>query len=454
VKYSFGPRLLEDAKSSEQRTTVLPILSAALEAVDPYAAVSRALAREGDKLLIDGRTYDLTSIPRVIAVGAGKAAGPMSQAVEDILGDRLADGAINVKRGHAAATRVIQVCQAGHPIPDQAGLEGTLAIVRLLQAAGPDDLVLCLISGGGSALLQFPSDGISLEDIQRLTGGMLRAGATINELNAVRKHLSQVSGGGLARLAQPSPVVTLLLSDVVGNPFDVVASGPTVPDTTTFEDARLVLERFGLWDAVSESIRARLEAGCRGELAETPKPDDPLFESVHNVLVASNRLAAEAAMRQAQRSGFHSLLLSTYVEGEAREVAKVCAALAHEVHASGQPLRRPCCLIMGGETTVTVRGQGRGGRNQELALSAAQRIAGLPDVLVVALATDGNDGPTDAAGAMTDGSTIERAGRIGLDPYAALADNDAYVFFERLGDLLLTGPTNTNVNDLIFVFAF
>jgi glycerate 2-kinase len=456
MRYQFGQRLLQGRPSDlrAQREQVLPVLSAALEAVDPYGAVERDLPREDEQLLVGERRYDLTGLRRLFVVGAGKAGAPMVRAVEAVLGDRISAGLVNVKRGHVEPTRIVQLQEAGHPIPDEAGVEGTRRIVELAQAAGPDDLVICLISGGGSALLQLPSEGISLADTQQLTQALLRAGATINELNTVRKHLSQVTGGGLARLAQPARVLSLILSDVVGNPLDVIASGPTVPDSSTFAEAIAILERYAVWADLPDSIRERLEAGRRGQLAETPKPGDPLFQNVHNVVVASNERAAQAALRVAQAQGFRALLLSTYVEGEAREIGKVFAALAREVSASGQPLPRPCCLVAGGETTVTVRGQGSGGRNQELALGAALKLAGLPDVLVVALATDGNDGPTDAAGAVADGTTLERAKALGLDPHAALAENDTYRFFDRLGDLLLTGPTNTNVNDLVFVFAF
>jgi hydroxypyruvate reductase len=454
---SFGPRLLEHDR--ERRERVLPILSAALDAVDPYTAVRRALERDGETLRVAGRSYDLRRIGRVLVVGAGKAGAPMARSVEEVLGDRLSAGAVNVKRGHAEPTRRVRLREAGHPIPDADGVAGTGAIVELLGTTGPEDLVVCLISGGGSALPQLPAEGISLEDTQRLTDALLRAGATINELNAVRKHLSRVTGGQLARLAQPAAVVALLLSDVVGNPLDVIASGPTVPDSSTFADAWAILERFDLTgrgraSPVPVSVLARLEAGRRGELPETPKADDPLFAAVQNVVVASNELAALAAVAQAERAGFAAQLLTTYVEGEAREVGKVVAALGREVAAAGRPLPPPCCLVLGGETTVTVRGQGKGGRNQELALAAALKIDGLADVLVVALATDGNDGPTDAAGAVVDGATLARARALGLDPHAALAENDAYGFFDRLGDLLMTGPTNTNVNDLTFVFGF
>jgi hydroxypyruvate reductase len=452
MRYSFGPRLLE--RASQQRARVLPVLSAALEAVDPYAAARRALRLTDQRLEVGDARIDLTQVGRVVVVGAGKAGAPMARAVEDVLGERLSAGTVNVKRGHAEPTRLVRLTEAGHPIPDQAGVEGTARLVELVEAAGPDDLVLCVISGGGSALLQLPAEGISLDDTQQVTDLLLRAGATINELNTVRKHLSRVTGGGLARLAQPARVISLILSDVVGNPLDVIASGPTVPDSSSFADAVAILQRFGVWERAPASVRVRLEAGLSGAVADTPKPNDPAFERVTNVVVASNDLAAAGAIETARQQGFEAMLLTTYVEGEAREVGRVVAALAREVAASGRPLQRPCCLVLGGETTVTVRGQGRGGRNQELALAAALPIAGLADLIVVSLATDGNDGPTDAAGALVDGTTLERARALGLDPHRALADNDSYAFFEQLGDLLLTGPTNTNVNDLVFVFAF
>jgi hydroxypyruvate reductase len=325
-------------------------------------------------------------------------------------------------------------------------------MVDLLRTAGARDLVITVISGGGSALVDLPAENIDLAQLRELTDGLLRSGATINEMNAVRKHLSLVKGGGLARIASPARVVSLILSDVVGNPLDVIASGPTVPDTTTFRDAWRVLERYGLADSVPRPIANRLRAGMRGEVPETPKEGDPIFDRVQNVVVASNDLAAEAATARARELGFNSLLLSTFVEGEAREVGKLFAAIARELAAFGRPCPRPACIVAGGETTVTVRGGGKGGRNQELALSAAIKIAGVDDVMIVAAATDGSDGPTDAAGAIADGSTVARATDAGLDPADYLARNDSYSFFERLGDLIKTGPTNTNVNDLTFVY--
>jgi hydroxypyruvate reductase len=339
-------------------------------------------------------------------------------------------------------------------MPDVAGVQGAERLAALLREAGADDLVICLISGGGSALLTLPQPGITLEDLRALTDALLRCGATINEINALRKHLQQLQGGGIAQLAAPATVISLILSDVVGDPLDVIASGPTSPDTTTFADAWAVLETYGLVEAVPRSIVERLRAGLAGQVPETPKPGEALFERVQNVIIGSNALAAQAAVGRARELGFAALVLSTYVEGEAREVARVAAALAKDLARHGRPLRPPACLVLGGETTVTLRGSGRGGRNQELALAAAIALDGWPDVLIATLATDGNDGPTDAAGAIATGETSAQGRALGLEARAYLANNDSYTYFDRLGGLIRTGPTNTNVNDLLFVLAY
>jgi len=452
--FSFGERLLADPSTRDRRTVVTRVMQAALAAVEPGEAVRRALRRDGDRLTVGAKTYDLAAYERIVVVGAGKASAPMAAAVEDVLGKKVADGLVVVKHGHTHPTRTVSLREASHPIPDESCVNGTAELLALLEATGPRDLVVVVLSGGGSALMLLPAEGISLADMQQTTDLLLRAGATINELNTVRKHLERAKGGGLARLAAPSDVLALALSDVVGNPLDVIASGPTVPDTSTFADTCAIVERFGIWDRLPQSVADRLREGREGRIADTPKPGDPLFERVQTVIVASNELAAEAGVQQAEREGLSALLLSTYVEGEAREVAKVVAALAREEAASNRPLPRPACLILGGETTVQVRGSGLGGRNQELALAASLKIAGLNDVIVAALATDGNDGPNDATGALVDGSTVARARAAGLDPNAYLSNNDAYHFFDALGDLLITGPTNTNVNDLLFVFAW
>ena len=436
---------------------------AALAAVEPAATVHRHVRRQGDVLIVADRRYDLRDYGRIFAVGGGKAAVPMAIAVASILGDRLTASAIVTKYGHVRSlqpptsnfqlptsnfqfpTSNLQIIEAGHPVPNENSIRGAQAVADLARQATERDLVICLISGGGSALWTLPVPGLSLADLQALTGALLRSGATINEINTVRKHCSRIKGGHLARLVAPATLVTLILSDVVGDPLDVIASGPTVPDSTTVADAQAVLERYGI----------RPLGG--GVFQETPKPGDPAFERVQHVIVGSNRLAALAAAEQARQLGFHALLLSTYIEGEAREVARVAAALAKGVRAHGDPLPPPACLVWGGETTVTVRGHGTGGRNQELALAAALALDGWPGVLVMALATDGTDGPTAAAGAIVTGETVARARALGLDPRAALEANDSYSLFDALGDrpsgLIRTGPTGTNVNDLLLVLV-
>jgi hydroxypyruvate reductase len=430
------------------------IMRAALRAVDPAEAVRNALRLDGETLHLGGRRYDLRRYRRVLVAGAGKAGAPMARAVEEVLGDRVTAGLVNVKYGYTGPTRTVRLREAGHPLPDASSLEGTREIVDLLRGAGEDDLVLGLISGGGSALMMLPEAPIGLEDYQRLTEALLRSGATINQINTVRKHIEQVKGGRLAQVAAPAEVATLILSDVVGDPLDFIASGPTVPDTTTFDDALDVLRRFDLLERVPAPVVDWLERGRRGEVPETPKPGDPLFERVSTVVVGSLDVAAAAARAEAEAAGFGTLLLTTFLEGEARDAGLLAGALAKELVRRRRPLPPPACLILGGETTVTVRGGGKGGRNQEIALSAALAIAGLERTLVAALATDGSDGPTDAAGGIVDGRTLERAGGLGLDARAALADNSSYDFLQRVGDLLVTGPTNTNVNDLLFVFSF
>lgn len=452
---AFDAALYErEGEMGVRRRQIVSILEKALEAVDPATAVKRHLEREGDMLRIGDLEYDLDTFSDIYVVGAGKAGAPMAQAVEEILGERITAGCMNVKYEYALPTQRIALTEAAHPIPDQQGVEGARRIAELLDEAGPDDLVLCLISGGGSALMTLPVEGVSLEDMKALTDALLRAGAIINEINAIRKHVDRLKGGKLARLASPARMVSLILSDVVGDPLDVIASGPTVPDTSTFSEAYHILERYDLLDTAPASIVDHVRRGKQGEIAETPKPGDAIFSTSQNVVVGSNEIAARAAVREALDLGFNTLLLSTFVEGEAREVGKVFVALAKEVRNSGEPVPCPGCIVAGGETTVTLRGDGKGGRNQEMALSAAIGLEGMEDVAIVCLATDGTDGPTDASGALVDGDTLQRARERGLDAWSYLENNDSYNFFDPLDDLLMTGPTNTNVNDLTFVFVW
>ncbi len=462
------------------RNDVLTVLDAGIRAVDPHEAMLANLALQDDVLRIGPQTYPLDNIDRIVVVGGGKACTPMAAAVYEVLGDRLAAGSVNVKYGHTAAggawrlrygrggepapaprpapTGPIRLVEAGHPVPDAAGLAGSEQIATLLGDLTERDLAIVLISGGGSALLPLPAPSISLADYRQLTDLLLRSGADITEINTVRKHCSGLQGGQLARLAAPAQVATLILSDVVGTPLDAIASGPTVPDRSTFRDAWDILARYGIADEVPESVRGHLARGAAGDLPDTPKAGDPIFGRVNNVIIGDNAIAGRAAVAEAQRLGFHATLLTTFVQGEAREVGRAVAGLAQGIATGQSDLRPPVCLVLGGETTVTIRGGGMGGRNQELALSAAIALAGhaLPEgcqVIVGSLGTDGTDGPTSAAGGIATPDTLRRAAAAGIDARTALAGNDSYHFLGALGDLLITGPTQTNVNDLIFVFV-
>jgi hydroxypyruvate reductase len=430
------------------RRSARRILDAAIAAGDAGRLTRRALHREGPRLRVGDRALDLGRIRRVVVVGAGKASGTMAEAAEAVLDGVPVEGLVAVKeRGDPERGR-IRVVEAGHPIPDARGEAAGEEILWLVRGAGPDDLVLCLISGGGSALTPAPVPGVSLADKQAVTRLLLECGATINELNAVRKHLSRLKGGQLARAAHPAPIVALLLSDVIGDPLDVIASGPTAPDPTTYADALAILDRFGLRDRVPPPVRAHLEAGARGEAEDTPKPGDPVLAGVTNVVIGNNAIVVDAAVEEARRLGLAPCVLTRSLQGEAREVAREFGARLDGIARTGSPVARPACLIAGGETTVTVRGRGKGGRCQEFALAAAPELAAMRDVVVLAAGTDGSDGPTEAAGAVADPTTLERARAAGLDARAALADNDSNAFFARLGDLVVTGPTGSNLMDL------
>ena len=429
------------------------IIQAALQAVEPGAAVQRYMQRNRNLLTIAGQVYNLETYCHVYLTGAGKAAMPMAYAAAEILGPYFTSGFLVTKTGHAeagAGSRFsgLILAEASHPIPDQRGILATQKILSLAKRARQGDLLLCLISGGGSALLTAPR--VPLADLQRLTAQLLACGANIHEINALRKHLDAVKGGGLAMAAFPAQLITLILSDVVGDQLDVIASGPTVPDPSTFQDAWNVLQKYAIQPP--ESIRRYLQKGLSGQIPETPKPGDIRLDNVQNVIIANNRLAMEAAREQAQCEGYHVYLLPAPLQGEAAQVGREMAQLARQVAEGAGPVQPPACLIAGGETTVTLRGHGLGGRNQELALAAVNDLAGLKGVTLAALATDGGDGPTDAAGAVITSQTREQAKSLGYDPAAFLSNNDAYHFFETVGRLIKTGPTLTNVNDLVFVF--
>ncbi len=424
------------------RAAARAIFDAALKAGDVRPLVLRALGG-----------VELPTRGRLIVVGAGKASGAMAAAVEEALDDRVSGGVVAVKDGYLAETRRIRVLEAGHPVPDERGASAAREIFAAAQGAGPDDLVLVLISGGGSALLPAPAPPITLGDKQAVTRLLLAAGATINQLNTVRKHLSLLKGGQLARAASPAHVHALLLSDVIGDPVDVIASGPTAPDGSTFADALAILDRFGIRGRAPASVVERLERGVRGEIAETPKPDDPLFRRVTNLVIGNNLLVVEAAAARAAQLGFPPHVLTRSLEGEARRVARDWVELARRIRAGRGPVAAPACVIAGGETTVTVRGHGDGGRCQEFALAAALELEGLDGVVILAAGTDGTDGPTAAAGAVADGLSAARMRERHYGPRARLEDNDSHPVFACLGDLIVTGPTNTNLLDLYLLLV-
>jgi glycerate 2-kinase len=425
------------------------ILRAGLDAVDPEAAVLNCVSREGSTLSVGDRDYGLDRYKRILLIGAGKGTAPMAKAVEEILGDHLTSGRIIVKYDYGMPLDRTHIMEAGHPVPDEAGLEATESLLHAIGECGEEDLIICAFSGGGSALLPAPCPPLSLDEKQQTTRLLLESGATIDEINTIRKHLSRSKGGWLAKTAYPATLVSLLLSDVIGDRLDVIASGPTVPDETTFEDCISVVEKYRLAEKLPKAVMTLLQQGTAGSIPETPKKGDEVFSKVQNLIVGNNRNALLAAQEQAISLGYHAMILSSQIEGEAREVAQVFASIGKEISQSGLPIALPACVLAGGEPTVTIRGQGKGGRNQELALACAISIDGWDRIALLSAGTDGTDGPTDAAGAIVSGVTCQDARQKGLDPYAYLASNDSYSFFESLGDLVKTGPTRTNVMDII-----
>jgi glycerate 2-kinase len=401
---------------------------------------------------VGGRVYKVDG--RCVVVAAGKAASRMAAAAESALGERL-DQALAIDTAATAPLRRTTRRLAGHPVPDERGRQAAAEVEALARSLGREDLLIVLLSGGASALLPAPVEGVSLDEKAELTRALLRGGATIGEINTVRKHLSRLKGGGLAAAAAPARVACLVLSDVVGDDLATIASGPTVPDPTTYADALDVLRGRGLLDGVPASIRAHLQAGARGERPETPKPGDSLFGRTWTRIIGSNRKSVAAAAREARRQGLRTVVLTTRLEGEAREVARVLVSVLRECVEGGQPAAPPVCLLAGGETTVTVRGDGQGGRNQELVVAAAEPLGAFPAPAVVAsLATDGMDGVGGAAGGVVDDRSLHRAAALGLAPVGAfLAENDSRAFLAPLGDLIVTGPTGTNVVDLTALLA-
>lgn len=431
------------------RKTIIELIEEGLRAADPHLVVKKHLERKNDSIIVDGKVYSARSM---YLVSLGKASIPMALAVEEVLGDLLVDGVVSAPKYSRGIFDKLpgkaKIIWAGHPIPDEDSVKAGEKALEIAEKAGERDLVIVLVSGGGSALMERPANGISLEELMETTRLLLRSGATIDEINTVRKHLSWFKGGWLAKKAYPANLVALIISDVVGDPIETIASGPTAPDPTTFHDAYNILKYYDIWDKLPAQPREYIEKGLRKLVPETPKPGDKVFERTLNKVVASNIVSLKAMEEKARKLGYNTLILSSRIQGEARHVGRVLAGIALEAYYNGYPAKPPAVILSGGETTVTVTGDGKGGRNQELVLSASIDIRGHHGVAIASIGTDGVDGVTDAAGAVVDAHTLERAKRKNLNPYEVLARNDSYAFFKELEDLIITGPTGTNVNDI------
>jgi glycerate-2-kinase len=422
------------------------IAGAALNAADPAAAVARNLSLSDHSLKAGGLTFDLRAVGRIVVVGAGKAAVPMTEAISKLLGARVHSGLLAAPAGEQKDhIRRIEIAKAGHPIPDGRGLRTAKRIVQAAQKLAKDDLLIVLLSGGASSLLPLPAEGLTLLDKQQTTGLLLRSGATISEVNAVRKHLSAIKGGRLAA-ATPARVLTLILSDVQGDDLATIGSGPTAPDPTTFRDATDIVRHYGMWRRLPVRARIHLVEGLAGWQDETPKPRSRIFKRVDHVIIGNNRIALEAAAQAARKIGYEVVIINGFLAGEARDVGEWMGQLARSLAESR--IRRPLCIIAGGELTVTVEGHGLGGRAQEFALAAGLALEGVRGAWVAGIGTDGRDGPTDVAGAVVDGHMVARAEKKGYHPAEYLARNDSYRFFKNVGGHIITGLTGTNVNDL------
>lgn len=435
------------------RTDIRDIFDCGLKAADPGEAIRRMIVLNGDQLTVGDRIFDLSKYERIFIVGAGKASSAMAKALEEILGARIAGGEVTTKYDYGLSMNRVSINEAAHPVPDEAGIKGTEKILNLLGKCGEKDIVFCLISGGGSALMPLPVAGITFADKQATTQELLKCGANIHEINTIRKHISGIKGGKLARAAYPATLVTPILSDVIGDDLDAIASGPTVPDRSSFEDSLKILEKYSITEKVPSKVLDYLIRGKVGKEPETPKVGDPVFDKSYPIIIGSSRLSLNAARDRAVELGYNTLILSSYVEGETKDVARVHAAIIREILATGNPVKRPACVISGGETTVTIRGNGLGGRNMEFVLAAAIDMDDMEGVALLSGGTDGTDGPTDSAGAIADGNTIKRAGEMGHNAEEYLGRNDSYNFFKATGDLLMTGPTMTNVMDLRIILV-
>ncbi len=437
-----------ERQRKELQDTCSEIFHAAIQAVSPEECIHRYLDLSGETLKVDNVRYDLTRVNKLFVIGSGKASAAMALTVERLLGPRIHDGIIITKYGHGAPLTRCRLVEAGHPVPDENGQSAANALLNLVSRATPEDLILCLLSGGGSALTPAPVEGISLTDKQETTRHLLSCGATIHEINTVRKHLSRIKGGRLCQAANGAAIVSLILSDVIGDDPDIIASGLTSPDPSTFNDCLFILKKYNALEKISTAVRRHLMDGAKGIGKDTPKPGEKAFTRVTNKIIGNISDALTTAKNMATLLGYQSMILTSTLHGEARETAGVLCSIAREIRMFNRPLAPPACLLSGGETTVTVKGAGLGGRNTEFALAAAMKLSGIPNLMLLSAGTDGTDGETDAAGAFADGSTVSRAEALGLATDRYLSDNNSYTYFKSLQDLLITGPTQTNVMDM------
>ena len=450
--------LIKNGESSidrEARRIVLESLDYVLEGIDPCQLIKSQIDYDGKILNIKNLSFNLDKYERIFVIGGGKATGSMAMALEEVLTNRISSGVINVLEHTSKnyGTNIIKLNEVSHPIPNNNGIKGVEKMLEVAEDANEDDLIICLISGGGSAMMPLPANGVNLSEKQEITKNLLRSGATINEMNSVRKHLSKIKGGMLVKVAYPAKFVSLILSDVVNDPLDVIASGPTAPDNSYFEDAVNVLKKYDLWNDISDSIKKRFDDGIAKKIPETPKSQNKIFQKVDNIIIGNNRVACNAAISKLNELNVESLFLTSCLEGEAKHAGLFYSALVLEKSTNRESLTRPFAMILGGETTVTVNGNGQGGRNQEAILSALTKVKGLNGVSIASLGTDGIDGPTDAAGAIIDGKSVEKAEKKNLSPLEYLRNNDSYNFFKGINELIFTGPTGSNVNDVAIIIT-
>ena len=441
-----------DCPDKKARTILKQLLLAGLDAADPETAIQRAVRIRNNRLKVSTREYDLAGFSRIVCIGAGKASGAMAAAVERQFGSRLEGGLVVVNDGQTGKTKRIRLLEARHPVPDHRSERAAKRMVRLLESLSKRDLVVMVLSGGASSLLAAPAAGLTLKEKQLTTRVLLRSGATIQEINTVRKHLSGIKGGRLAG-ATTATVIALVLSDVPGDDPGTIGSGPMAPDPSTFADAKRVLDMVGVRNRIPPAVRRHVNRGVQGRVPETPKPGEALFSRIQHHVIGNNHAVIQRMAERAKALGIRSLIMTTTLSGEAREIGKLFAEFAREMHVSGNPIKPPACLLAGGELTVTVKGKGLGGRAQEFALAAAHSLQGVPRVFVIGFGTDGTDGPTEAAGAVVDGGTISRAREKGVSHEAALRENDSYRFFYRTSGHVITGPTGTNVNDVYMILV-